>query len=91
MQKKLITSNITSHKSSNLCNSATSWGPDFVGSDGYFCDMETKTLTPLCITENVDGCMEIDNSQKKVTKRSNVPRREVSTDLKSYEHVDNWD
>ncbi|KAI5274719.1 hypothetical protein E4T47_02309 [Aureobasidium subglaciale] len=59
MENKLVVSNIDSHSAANLCNSETSWGPDFVDSHGKLCDMGTKTLYTLCSNENVDGCVEV--------------------------------
>lgn len=84
---RLITSDIPSQPARELCQSSTSWGPDFVGSDGYFCDMDAKELLPLCSTENVNGCIEYDETQKTVPKRSIVARREVKSVHKAYKTV----
>ncbi|KAH6865748.1 hypothetical protein BKA58DRAFT_226621 [Alternaria rosae] len=39
-----------------------SWGPDFVGPDGQFWSMSTKTLTPLCSFETIGSscCVDVD-------------------------------
>ncbi|KAI9172760.1 Non-reducing end alpha-L-arabinofuranosidase BoGH43A [Paramyrothecium foliicola] len=90
MKQKLVVSKMASHKAENLCGSDKSWGPDFVGTDGYFCDMETKTLTPLCSMEDVNGCVEVDEEAMAIRKRSNVARREIQTTHKVYKKFDNW-
>ena len=90
MEQSLVISNATHHKAENLCSSDTSWGPDFVGTDGMFCDMGTKTLTPLCASENVHGCINIDDQAKTVRKRSTVVKRAVDTIHKSYEKISHW-
>ncbi|KAI9150772.1 hypothetical protein HJFPF1_10549 [Paramyrothecium foliicola] len=70
IEERLIVSNIPSHRAENLCNSDNSWGPDFVGTDGYFCDMGSKTLTPLSPTDIIEGCVTIDGETKRVEKRT---------------------
>ncbi|THW90562.1 hypothetical protein D6D15_04485 [Aureobasidium pullulans] len=70
-----------------LCYSNTSWGPDFIGADGYFCDMSKKELMPLCSTEDVNGCIEYDATEKTILKRSTIARREVKSVHKSYETI----
>lgn len=91
MEESLVVSNITEHKAENMCSSATSWGPDFVGTDGMYCDMGTKTLIPLCSTQNVHGCVNIDDDTRTVRKRSMVAKRTVKTDHKSYKKITYWD
>ncbi|KAJ6445331.1 Aspercryptin biosynthesis cluster protein B [Purpureocillium lavendulum] len=90
MEKRLVVSALEQHTAKEVCESKTSWGPDFVGSDGMFCDMDSHTLAPLCSTENVDGCVNINNGTKTVTKRSSVARREVEHVIRSYESIANW-
>lgn len=87
---RLVVSNLTQHRAADLCDSETSWGPDFIGSDGLFCDMQTKTLTPLCSAHDVDGCLNVDSLEKRVTKRATVAKRLVDLDHKSYQRVDQW-
>jgi hypothetical protein len=91
MENVLVVSpTIATHKAAELCNSATSWGPDFVGSDGYYCDMGTHTLSPLCSTEDVDGCVDVDSKANAVTKRSVGPKRAVDHKHKEYTKINNW-
>lgn len=91
MERRLIVSNKVQHRAENMCSSDTSWGPDFVGTDGMFCDMGTKTLTPLCSTSSEDGCLDIDHDSKMIKKRSTVARRSVETVHKRYDHVARWE
>ncbi|CAD0096773.1 unnamed protein product [Aureobasidium vineae] len=99
MEKKLIISNIASHSATNLCNSETSWGPDFASSsDGKLCDMATKTLYTLCSKEQIDGCVEVDtkpvndaaHTASVATQKLSVAKRTVSGPLKSYEETAVW-
>ena len=70
-----------------LCGSETSWGPDYIGSDQKFCDMTDKVVSPLCEIEDVDGCVEFDDTDLSLKKRSSVARRAVKTHHKSYKTV----
>ncbi|KAF2120366.1 hypothetical protein BDV96DRAFT_610319 [Lophiotrema nucula] len=90
MTNQLIVSNFTSQPAEELCNSATSWGPDFIGPDGRFCDMDSKTLAPLCSSQDVDGCIEVDQSEGKLVKRMNIARRATSIVHKTYKKVSKW-
>ncbi|PKK52751.1 hypothetical protein CI102_2487 [Trichoderma harzianum] len=90
MENRLVVSKISQHKAVDLCNSTTSWGPDFVGSDGMFCDMHTKTLTPVCSFIDVDGCIDVDTDDKTITKRFTMAKREVALKHKSYSTVSQW-
>ncbi|KAL2026277.1 hypothetical protein VTO58DRAFT_103461 [Aureobasidium pullulans] len=83
----LITSDIPSQLARELCYSNTSWGPDFIGADGYFCDMSKKELLALCSTEDVSGCIEYDATEKTILKRSTIARREVKSVHKSYKTI----
>jgi hypothetical protein len=90
MQDQLIMSNYTSQPAEQLCTSETSWGPDFIGPDGNFCDMSAKTLTPLCSTRDVDGCVEVDENEGTLVKRMNVARRSANVVHKSYGKISKW-
>lgn len=99
MEKKLVVSNIASHSATNLCNSNTSWGPDFASpTEGKLCDMSTKTLYTLCSKEQVDGCIEINTSpvngttqQRTVaTRKLSVAKRTLSSPIRSYDETDVW-
>lgn len=88
MTEQLIVSSIPQHSAKTLCDSETSWGPDFVDVNGQYCDLGTKTLTPLCTASDTAGCLEFDGST--LTKRTTVGRREVKLADKSYKVVKHW-
>ncbi|OAK98030.1 hypothetical protein IQ06DRAFT_226338 [Phaeosphaeriaceae sp. SRC1lsM3a] len=90
MTEQLIVSNYTSHAAADLCNSATSWGPDFVGVDGMFCDMGSKVLTPLCAAKSVDGCVEIDEGSGTLNRSISVAKRAANVAHKSYKKIQHW-
>jgi hypothetical protein len=80
-------SNYTSRPAEELCNSATSWGLDFVGSDDQFCDTSSKTLSPLCSSQVVVGCIETDENEGNLVKRPNTARCATSIVYKSYKKL----
>lgn len=62
MSSSIISSPDPSHSALKLCESDTSYGPDFVSlSEGIFCDMATKTHWPLCTKLVADNCYEWDS------------------------------
>lgn len=94
LEQRLVVSNMTEHSAGALCSSVTSWGPDFVGPDGRFCDMGTKTLHEPCSHDTAADCMYIDTETRTVSPRSlaagrgrNIVR---SMPFKSYETVSIW-
>lgn len=91
MEEKVVVSNLTHHKAEDLCSSETSWGPDFIGTDGQFCDMGTKKLTPLCSTQDVDGCIVVDDDEKTLTKRFRIAKRNEHITHKTYKAIDHWE
>lgn len=90
MQDQLIMSNHTSQPAEELCTSETSWGPDFIGHDDNFCDMDTKTLMPLCSSRDIDGCIEVDENEGILMKRMSVARRSANVVHKSYKKISRW-
>ncbi|KEQ74103.1 hypothetical protein M436DRAFT_44771 [Aureobasidium namibiae CBS 147.97] len=99
METKLVISNIATHSATNLCNSATSWGPDFATlNEGKLCDMSTKTLYTLCSKENVDGCVDISTASGNGTatqpsvamRKVSVAKRTVNSSIRSYEDTAIW-
>lgn len=90
MQDQLIMSNYTSQPAEELCTSETSWGPDFIGLDGNFCDMDAKTLMPLCSSQDVHGCVEVDENEGTLVKRMNAARRSADVVHKSYKKISKW-
>lgn len=94
IQERLIISDIEHHTAAELCMDENSYGPDFVGSDGYFCDMETKTLLPLCSTENVAGCVTLDVDGMSISNHSSpIGKFSVASAgdlLHKYQKVTQW-
>ena len=90
MTDNLIMSNHTSQPAEQLCSSETSWGPDFIGPDGNFCDMDSKTLMPLCSLKDVDGCVDVDEGAGQVIKKRTIARRSANVVHKSYGKISKW-
>lgn len=61
---KVVVDDVSSHNARALCESDTSAGPSFVNpEDGYFCDMRTKKIHPVC--KEKDGkfvCFDVDQN-----------------------------
>lgn len=59
---RLVISNNAQHTASGLCESESSFGPDFFNpADGTFCRMTDKTLWPVCDNSTaVDNCFHKD-------------------------------
>lgn len=67
---KLVVDDVPSHNAHALCESANSAGPSFVNLEhGYFCDMQTKTIHPVCKEQN-DKSVCFDMEQKDLGKFS---------------------
>jgi hypothetical protein len=80
------------HSARELCESETSYGPDTVSTvEGLFCDMETKTLYPVCEegTNNNDICFDVDSKHLRLSNGEKV-RQGRATIPKEYNTVSNW-
>lgn len=64
----LVIDDLDSHKAHTLCESSSSAGPNFLNpKDGFFCDMETKTVYPVCEPQN-NGTVCFDVEQNELGK-----------------------
>ena len=62
MVEQLVVSNLESHSATELCESGTSNGPDFVSmAEGLFCDMSEKQVWPLCSDTTAGYCFDMDS------------------------------
>ena len=61
LASQLIVSNVSSHSARALCESKTSYGPDFVSySEQMFCDIDAKLLWPVCNDDEQEyGCFDL--------------------------------
>jgi hypothetical protein len=86
----LVRSDIWSHNGTELCQSPSSRGPDFISlAEGVHCDMDTRTVTPLCQTSQHGqaggDCFSVD--EKKLLGRSWSRKRSVN---KQYSRIVDW-
>lgn len=86
----IVSENQWDHNATELCNDKMSYGPDFIGSDGYWCDMDKRQVLPICKFHQVEGCIELDFDSNALKKRSTVARRNLLSHHKSYESITNW-
>ncbi|KAF8241523.1 hypothetical protein K440DRAFT_570280 [Wilcoxina mikolae CBS 423.85] len=89
----LITSKYDSHSASELCNSETSRGADFVSyKEGLYCDMAAKELWVLCDKVHTYACFDTKKNGmrpgKGLSGRDESSGRQIPG--KSYHHVDEW-
>ena len=92
MSNHLVKSNLTTHTASSLCDSKSSRGPDFLShAEGQFCDMETKTLWPICASAQDKDCF--DNDAHDVRLAGSVGKRDepVMAYMKNYTRFTHWD
>ncbi|KAK2608146.1 hypothetical protein N8I77_006774 [Diaporthe amygdali] len=60
----LVVDDLPAHSAHTLCESSSSAGPSFVNEeDGYFCDMETRTVYPVCKQQShTDVCFDTEQN-----------------------------
>ncbi|OTA92355.1 hypothetical protein M434DRAFT_387364 [Hypoxylon sp. CO27-5] len=81
---RLVMSNKLQHTADGLCDSDTSYGPDFVNvADGTFCRMSDKTKWPVC-----DGAAIVDNCFNSKTMKLII--NGVSARDTPYDNVLDW-
>lgn len=90
MEGQIIISEHWNHNATSLCHDEMGYGPDFIGSDGYMCDMDKREVVPVCSFHEADGCVEVDTNTKALIKRSNLMKRGEDTEYKNYEHIALW-
>ncbi|KAF2834766.1 hypothetical protein M501DRAFT_963863 [Patellaria atrata CBS 101060] len=93
MRNRLVSSRDPSQSARELCDSPTSFGPDFVSyAEGVFCDMLTKELWPLCSEQHRAACFDTNTKTMRpgmgIRGRDGSSGREVPE--KSYDRTDEW-
>jgi hypothetical protein len=67
---RLLVNSRPEQSARKLCNSPTSRGSDFASVDeGLFCDMDTKTLYPLCSATHKTDCFDLEADEMQMRKR----------------------
>ncbi|KAF2088543.1 hypothetical protein K490DRAFT_64592 [Saccharata proteae CBS 121410] len=90
LSSKLVVSSISQHNATDLCANEMSHGPDMVDSHGYYCDMDTKTVHPLCSVAQTDDCVDFDESSGALNKRSLDEFGVQSIHKRSFDKIINW-
>lgn len=79
----LVVSDIATANATQLCESETSWGPDFVAtSEGVYCDMQTRETLPICGPGAEKGCFDLASNT--------MQKRDGSKIHKRYSSIDHW-
>lgn len=55
--------------------------------EGLFCDMETKTLHPLCGEDKKTGCFDLEAGKMQLRRRDGVKMRPRSPAVKQYKKI----
>lgn len=91
MKRSLVHASAPVHNATKLCSSPTSYGPDLIDVHGYYCDMETKVVSPLCTTSDTEGCINLQEDGNLTEKRSVVRGRgAVHSHKRAYAAIDRW-
>jgi hypothetical protein len=90
---KLIKSQHKHHSAKQLCESNTSWGPDFISlAEGLYCDMDQKKTWPTCNDMKQRACFDVTVDRMRLGTANN--RRDLTTGRiiprKVYSNVENW-
>ncbi|KAF2016681.1 hypothetical protein BU24DRAFT_409762 [Aaosphaeria arxii CBS 175.79] len=80
-------SDFPADNATELCLSETSYGTDAIGSDGFYCNMRTRELIPTCKLKQVEGCIEVDEENKVITKNTTVAKRSVKQAYNTYKQM----
>lgn len=81
-------SGYTGHSAIEVCESKSSWGPDFVSvTEGIFCDMCERRSYPLCSEKETGACFDMATKQLKSTGNG---RRDGIIPEKRYNEVRHW-
>lgn len=88
--ERMVISSRSEHSAVELCESQTSRGSDFVSKpEGMFCDMETKTLHPLCGSRMDGDCFDLDSRELQSRRRDVLALSRMV--LREYKSVAEWD
>lgn len=88
MAERLWVNSRPSQSAKELCNSRTSRGSDFVSvNEGLFCDMETKTLHPLCSTDKSVECFDLHADKLQLHRRGGAKLGQKEKSVKQYKTI----
>ena len=88
MAERLWVNSRPSQSAVELCNSPTSRGSDFVSTnEGLFCDMDTKTLYPLCSKKKTVGCFDLHADKLQLRRRGGAKLQSRSKSVKQYKKI----
>ncbi|KAF3013173.1 hypothetical protein E8E14_000495 [Neopestalotiopsis sp. 37M] len=72
---RLVVSRLNNHNATEVCESWSSWGPDFVSEqEGVYCNMETHEAVPLCDADTTVNCFDLNTSHGPAMVRRNGKR-----------------
>jgi hypothetical protein len=90
-ENQLVISEYEGHSAVEVCESESSWGPDFVSiAEGVFCDMCERQHYPLCGKESGGStCFDLSTQQLRAPAPTRF-RRDVRVPIKRYDDVRHW-
>ncbi|KAM0425253.1 hypothetical protein ACHAPT_009570 [Fusarium lateritium] len=83
---RVIVTKEAGYNTTELCESDTSWGPDFVSLDeGLYCDMDSRELFPVCGEEkDIVPCFDAEAMEMKYgdkVARDEIPQQKEFTEI----------
>jgi hypothetical protein len=96
---RLTISHLTEHTATVVCQSETSWGPDFVSvAEGLYCDMCEKMLWNLCTGPGATYCFDLVARELRFSgdlktrdlDEGSTGEEELASLRKRYAKVDEW-
>lgn len=83
---RLVISALATHNATEVCESETSWGPDFVSeAEGVYCNMATHEAVPLCDGGLSEDCFDVNGAGGPAMRRRNGKR-----DNRKFSSVVKW-
>jgi hypothetical protein len=89
----LVISEFGDHSALSVCDSPTSWGPDFVSTrEGIYCDMCERQVWKLCDRDDEKECFDLSKRSLRAAPSSGINGRSIADDVppKVFTKISHW-
>ncbi len=90
----LVISDFEDHSAGSVCESPTSWGPDFVSThERVYCDMCERALWKLCDSDAEQGCFDLSKRALREAPPPRVHSRALTDEVpppKVFTRISHW-
>ncbi len=88
----LVISGLDAHSANELCESGSSYGPDFVSTvENTYCDMSAKKSWPLCDQNGItERCFDLQKQTMRVPAGGKMRRGQAVAGAKKYATSEKW-